>query len=182
MAETGIGPFTFSPISGNGNEEHAFHFISFHWNQSIELSTHDVKWRQDLFVTQKLIGCYSLLKTLSILFNRPLNKIVLSSLSGWSCLIVTRAACKLNEFRSSIREHSGVPSHISTMILGGVTRYSITFVAGMTSLLSGAAIVHNIFLPDITIPVRIPATKADATEKKWGVPLIWSRTVLWTQL
>ena len=95
-----------------------------------------------------------------------MTEIILSSVSGQNCLLIQLEAYKLNEFQSSIREHSGVLSHISTMILGGVTRYSITFVAGMASLLSGAAIVHNIFLPDITIPVRIPATKADATEKK----------------
>jgi Domain of unknown function (DUF4516) len=37
--------------------------------------------------------------------------------------------------------------------LNKVTRYGIVFVAGMGSLLGGAAIVHNIFKPDTSIPV-----------------------------
>lgn len=45
-----------------------------------------------------------------------------------------------------------------TMVLSKFSRYTITFVAGMGSLLGGAAIVHNVFLPDITIPVRKPTT------------------------
>ena len=46
--------------------------------------------------------------------------------------------------------------------MGKVAQYTITFIAGMGSLLAGASVVHTMFLPDISIPVRAAIPETDS--------------------
>jgi Domain of unknown function (DUF4516) len=54
---------------------------------------------------------------------------------------------------AEIRDRLGKSTHFSMRTISKFTRYGLVFVAGMSSLLSGAAIVHDIFKPDTSIPV-----------------------------
>ena len=48
--------------------------------------------------------------------------------------------------------------------MGKAAQYTITFIAGMGSLLAGASVVHSIFLPDISIPVRTETSNTVVTK------------------